>query len=439
LSNPSVIQISHSRNLSETLRDFWLSIRRQETVEYFLLFGLFLSCTTAYQIPIGSHSVSPAEIFAWLFILWRWTVGGRNATQLGRGIRRLIWGFRAFAIYTGILWLLSNDWSFRGGMFTTWVLAALLVDCLLRSRWIDWKPVAALFILAALPNAVWGTLQHAMGIGLAPKDLSGWGTNAASFPIFGFFGHSNDLAVYMYWPLLVCVGLISSFRSWRRAGVVLLALLYALVLYWTISRTTLLAVGLVAVVVALAILVHRRRIFLLAVSAGAVLTALGIAWIFLTQPLEWINSTLSGRLSLWNEGLQTIFSDKYLLVFGYLAVLPANLKIWWLPHNIYTLFWIEFGLLGFLFLIGLGSYCMYSGWKRYEKLRTRFHAVVPWAGMAGLFLIIGMAGLYFHETYVIVNFLCVFAIWMTQIQEIDSPLSAGNSTHPQTEKGSAAV
>ena len=266
-----------------------------------------------------------------------------------------------------------------------------------------------------------------MGIGLAPKDLSGWGSNASSFPITGFFGHSNDLAVYLYWPLLVCAGLIPSFRSWRRVVYVLLTILYGLVLYWTISRTTLLAVVLAAIIATLVVLIRRRRIFILVSVAGTILAALAITWIFLTIPWGTLNTILSGRLDLWNQGLQLIFTDKYLLLSGYLAVPTANLKIWWLPHNIYTLAWIEFGIPGFLLLIGLGAYFLYSGWRRYEGLRSHFSAAVVWAGMIGLFLISGMADLYFHESYVIINFLCVTALWMVQIRQIDSSASSGNS------------
>ena len=69
-------------------------------------------------------------------------------------------------------------------------------------------------------------MQHAMGIGLSSKDLSGWGINAASFPITGFFGHSNDLAVYLFWPLLVGVGLFAAIRSWCKIPYLVLTLLF---------------------------------------------------------------------------------------------------------------------------------------------------------------------------------------------------------------------
>jgi len=435
MANRVLFWMKHSRELAATIRSIRITANHLEKVEYVFLFGLFLSCATDYLIPSPRTSVSPAEIFSCLFILWRWTVGGMENAQLGRGIRRLIWAFRLFAIYAGILWLFSNDWFNRRGMLVDWVLAALLVDCLLRSRWSDWKPVAALFILAALPNAVWSALQHAMGLGLAPKGLFGWGGGATSSPIMGFFGYSNNLATYLYWPLLVCAGMVAASRTWRRIPYLALTLLYGLVLYWTISRSTLLTVGFVVVVLLFLFLFHHRKQFLIAAAIGTVLAALAVSWIFLTQPLAWINSILSDRLNLWNAGLQIIFSNKYLLPFGYLTIPPTGLSIVWVPNNIYILSWIEFGVPGFLLLIGLGGFFLYSGWRRYDKLRTRFPTAVLWGGLAGLFLINGMAILYFQETYIIINFLCVTAIWAAQLREIDSPVAPGNSGVPHAENG----
>ena len=432
LLNRTLYRIRHPRELISTLRGTPVSINWLELFESVFLFALFLSCTIPYTVLAGSITISPAEIFAWLLILWRLTTGGTEWVRLDRGVKRLIWGFRVFAAWSGLLWVFSSDWPERHGMFLDWLLAALLVECLLRSPWNDWKRIASLYVWAALPTCVWGVMQHAMGIGLAPKDFAGWSSNAASIPIAGFFGHPNDLAIYLYWPLLVCIGLVWAYPSWRRIIYGLLALLYGLVMYWTISRTTLLAVVFVAILTALVVLIRRRRIFLLAVIAGSAVTAIAIAWIFLTIPLDRINSTLSGRLDIWSQSLQLIFSDKYLLAFGYLSVPPANLSVWYIPHNIYILSWIEYGVVGFLMLIGLAVYLLHSGWKRYEKLRSHFPAAVLWGGLAGLFLIGGMADLYFHEPYVIINFICVLGLWAAQIRGIDAPPGSGNTEVPSS-------
>ena len=423
LSNRNPQELNDPRNLIANLSSITVSKRLLETIEAVLLFALFFSCTIPYIPLVGSTLISPSEILAWLFIVWRWAVGSAEDPKLDRGSRWLIWGFRIFAVWAGLLWFFSNNSTDRSGMFDDWLVAALLVECLLRSPWNDWRRIASLYVLAAIPTVVWGVLQHAMGIGLAPKDLAGWGRHAASIPIAGFFGHSNDLAAYLYWPLLICVGLIVAYPSRRRIGFILLATLYALVMYWTISRTTLVALVFVALVAALALLIRRRSVFLLAVGIVAGASAIAITWIFTTIPKWRIDAVLSGRLELWNHGLQLIASDKFLLPFGYaLGSTADNPSIWWLPHNIYSLAWLEFGWPGILCLLSLGVYLIYSGWKRFDALQTRFPATVLWGGIGGLFLIGGMADLYFHEPYVIINFICVLGLWAAMIREMDSPL-----------------
>jgi len=437
LLNRILYWMRHPRERTSINRDAPISIHWLEILEGVFLFALFLSCTIPYTVLAGSVIISPAEIFAGLFILWRWTAGRTEWARLDRGVKRLIWGFRVFAVWSGLLWLSSGDWVDRRGMFVDWAFAALLVDCLLRSPWNDWKRIASLYVWAALPTSVWGVMQHAMGIGLAPKDFAGWSSNASSILIKGFFGFPNDLAVYIYWPLLVCIGLTWAYHSWRRIVYALLTLLYGLVLYWTISRTTLLAVVFVAVLTALVVLIRRRRIFLVAVIAGAAVTALAIAWIFLTIPLDRINLTLSGRFDAWSQSLQLIFSDKYLLPLGYNLIGSGNNpSIWWLPHNIYLLSWLEFGWPGVLLLVGLVGYLLYSGWKRYGELRSHFPVAVLWGGIAGLFFVGGMADLYFHEPYVIINFICVLGLWAAQLRWIDASPSSGNTEVPSSENGS---
>ena len=78
-------------------------------------------------------------------------------------------------------------------------------------------------------------------------------------------------------------------------------------------------------------------------------------------------------------------------------------------------------------LVGLGVYLLYCGWKRYGELRSRFPAAVLWGGLAGLFFVGGMADLYFHEPYVIINFICVMGLWAAQLREIDRSPTAGNA------------
>ncbi len=406
-----------SRDRSDTLQ---IHPPALEKIEYAILFLLFLSCSSPYRIGVVNFSIGLTEIGAWVFILWRWMSGERAGEETGRTARWLTRGLRVIAVWAGILWLVSENWVGRREMFYQWLLSALVFSALLRSPVRDSKRLALIFILAALPNAVLGVIQHLLGIGLAPKDFSGWNAGAAFFPVYGFFGHSNDLAVFLYWPFLLSAGLAVYRRGWSRLPYALITVLLGLTLYWTISRSTLLTLGVVAAILALMYFLPGRKTFLAAMAAGMGTGVLLLAGVFLTQNIDRINRLLSGRLNLWRSAIQVISADPFWLPFGYLSFPPAGRSIFWLPHNIYILSWMEFGWPGLVLLIGMAAFFLYGGIKRYAGLRRHPSAACLWAGLAGLFLVNGMASLYFHETYVVVNFMCVAAIWIFQIREIES-------------------
>ncbi|MBN1439865.1 MAG: hypothetical protein JW929_10690 [Anaerolineales bacterium] len=387
--------------------------------EYFLLFLLFTACSTPYRINPGSVSVGLSEIVAWLYILWRCATGSYGGKEEERNGRWLMRGIGLLAVWAALLWAISPNWITRRGMFTDWLLAGAVLLCLLHSPIKDWKRIALLMVLAALPNAFLGALQYGMGIGLAPKDLSGWSKGAASFPIYGLFRHSNDLAVYLYWPVLLCIGLAASGRNWIRASYAVLAFFFGLILWWTVSRSTLFTLALAGAGLALIFLLRRKKAFAWAMAGGAACAAAGLAGLFLALPLDRINRMISGRLGLWDRTINLIVGDPLLLPMGYLAEPPPTLRVFWIPHNIYLLSWIEYGWPGVVLLAGLAGFFLWGGWKRYERLRSHPGAAALWAGFAGLFLLNGMVSLYFHETYVILNFIAAAAVWIAQMREID--------------------
>ena len=389
-------------------------------IEYLLVFLLFLSCSTSFRITIQSGIINPPQIFALVYILWRGIAGGRTNGKAEYEARWLTRGLFIFAGLAGILFLLSANWEIRRLIIFDWLTAGLVLVCLLRSPITDWKRIALLFIAAALPTAVTGIAQHALGIGLAPKDFSGWARDASSYPIYGLFSHSNDLAVFLYWPFLVAAGLAVAYRSWKRAAFAGLAVLFGLALYWTISRSTLITLIVVIILFFLAVSLRQRKWFLRVIAALAAIGVLGLILILATQSVVTINNLLSGRLYLWNNTWQIITQDPLMLPLGFLSPLSDARNEFWIPHNIYLLFWIQFGWIGPLLLAGAGIHLLRSGWIRYERLRAHRPAAILWAGMAGLFLVNGMVSLYFHEPNFLINFLCATVIWMFQIVEIDS-------------------
>jgi O-antigen ligase len=389
-----------------------------------LLFALFLCCATPYRITTGSVSIGLSEIAALVYILWRWIAGGEDGPKPDPAVRWLLRGIWGLAVWAGFLWMLSANWETRQEMVFDWILAGLVLASLLRSPIKDGRRLALVFVLAALPNVFLGALQHGMGIGLAPKDFFGWSADARSFPVYGYFGHSNDLAVYLYWPLLACFGLAASSRAWSRAIFALLSIVFCTVLFWTLSRSTLIALGTVGGVSALFFLLRRRKTFLAVLGAAALAAVLFLIWIFLAFPIGAINPILSGRLKLWGTAWQVISADPLFLPLGYLAQPPPGLRVFWIPHSIYLLSWLEFGWPGVMLLAGLAWFFLWNGWKRYDRLRIHPAAAILWVGMAGLFLVNGPFILYFHETYVILNFICVTAVWIAQLRAVDLPAPA---------------
>lgn len=392
----------------------------RESVEYVLLFLLFFSCSTSQRIPIDSFSIGWSEVIALLYILWRCMAGGSRDERAERNARWLIWGLSAMAAWAGILWILASNWEYRRTVTSDWLLALPVFLCLLRSPVRDWRRLAQLMVLAALPNVILGIVQHALGIGLAPKDLSGWGEEATGSPVIGLFQHSNDLALYLYWPFLLAIGLSFASRGVKRLAYAATAVLFAVTLYWSFSRSILITLAVLAVLLPFAISQSRKRTFLLVLAAGAVLAALALAWIVQNHSYQEINRSLSGRLTLWERTLQLITEDPLYLPLGYLISPPGSSQIFWFPHNVYLLFWVEFGWFGLFLLVGGAVQLLREGWMRYEKLQTYKPAAVVWLGWAGLFAVNGLVSLSVHETHFILSLLGIAVLWRHMLREIDT-------------------
>jgi hypothetical protein len=397
-------------------------------IEHLLLFLLFFACSTPLRITYNSFSIGVSQLAAYAFILWRAIAGGIKQEKAEHNARWLIRGIFALSLLAGILFALSANWDMRRFMALDWLTAGLVLLCLLRSPLADWKRMAWLFVLAALPSVILGGLQHIAGIGLAPKDLSGWGHDAASSPVFGLSTHSNDLAVFLYWPFLTVIGLAYGYRGWKRIACAVLAVFFGLIIYWTISRSILITLILLVVLFLIFSLLPQRKWFAWVCAAACAIGILGFLWIVSTHSTAEINAILSGRLDLWSRTASLIGQDKLLLPLGYIEIPPDHIRIYWIPHNMYLLFWILYGWLGSLLLAGAGIYLLRIGWIRYEQLRAQKPAAILWLGFAGVFLIDGMVSLYFHETHFILNGICIIAIWMLQIASIDSEPGAASTS-----------
>jgi hypothetical protein len=390
-----------------------IHIPNWQTIDEALLFVIFLACSSPARFYIGPFVMGYAEPAVLVFILWRVLSGQRTSGSRKISGRGLLLGFWSAVIWIAVLWVLANNWSDRREGLFGWVLSAALLTVLLLQPPKNWGRIAILFVLASLPNLLVALYQRLMGIGIAPKDFIGWNTQTASTrPVMGFFGHPNDLATYLYWPFLLSVGLAINQKRWRRLLLFAIALFCGLILFWSVSRTILVTLCFVAFFTFLLLLVHRRRVFFLLAFLGFLAAAIAVIWIVHTQSATWISDILSGRPAIWQLTTRTIFSDPFLLPLGYLSIPPPSLPLLWIPHNIYLLAWLNYGIVGLLLLVVLVVYILFSGWQRYDTLRKNGPAALLWVGMAGLFLVNGLASLYFHENYLLLTFVSVLVLWV---------------------------
>ena len=389
-----------------------LALPSRQTIDEILLFLIFLACSIPARYFVGPYVMGFAEPATLIFLAWRFLSRSRSAEKkISRG-SILIIGFWIATIWIAFLWVLANNWNDRREGLLGWALAAALLTVLLTQPPKNWKRVAFLFVLASFPNLIAAAYQRLMGIGLGPKDLTGWYQGGTTKPVMGFFGHPNDFAVYLYWPFLLSIGLAIDQTRWRRVFLCATTLYSGLMLFWSLSRTILATLCFVALFTLFLLLIRKRRIFVLAASLIFGAAVIAVLWVIQTHSAAWINDILSGRPYYWQLALQSILSDPLLMPLGYLAIPPPGLALLWAPHNIYILAWLNYGVVGLLLLVSLAGYILHWGWQRYDALRKNAPAALLWVGMAGLFLVNGLASLYFQETYILLTFVSVLAIWI---------------------------
>jgi hypothetical protein len=390
-------------------------------VDSCFLFIPFLSMTTPLGLSTGTPNFTVQEIAAFFFIVWRVSTLPKEKAAPHKIVSILLWGCWLAVAWIGLIWLCAANWSDRRSPLIDWILAVSLFTLFVRvppKNRQGLKLFAILFILAALPNLTAGIYQHFGGIGHRHKDLLGWNWKAESTPIQGFFSSPNDLAIYLYWILILTVGLARAERRWNIQRIIFscLAVLCSLALYWTYSRLTLLAAGCALAGIFLLPIIPRKRMLGLAVAVPLAATGI-ILWISMFYPLR---KLFSRRLILWSRTIQVIFQEPLRMALGYLSTDPlrGKLSVWWIPHNIYLLAWMEFGIPGFLGLAALAFFILGFCWTRYDALRTEPLPAALSLGMLGMMFIIGMGSLYLYEGFTLLIFFSLLGLWGNHARDL---------------------
>jgi hypothetical protein len=378
-----------------------------------LLFSLFLALSSPFEMGFGWTTFAVAEPMILLLIVWCLFIRRFDRERDGSSDTLWLPVSAGFSVWAGFLWFLADNWKDRTPVLHALLLGIplfyLLHRYFLKSEG-DWKNVASLFILSAVPNVLLGFFQHVNGIGIAAKSILGWGGQATNIPISGFFYHPNDFAVYLYWPLVFAAGLCIQSGRWRRLFYGCFVIISCLELYWSGSRSTILTLAICIVALLLLLWLRQKRSFVLGMAALTGIAALGLAWVIrnFLPPGYSLSMVMSGRDVHWIQVIGFIVNSIALLPIGYLHI-PYPLE--YQPHNIYLMAWFYYGWPGVILVLGFAWQVIRVWLKKYSILRVNLMLAVLWTGMAGFFFINGMAILYFHEPFFMLAFVCVAAMW----------------------------
>jgi hypothetical protein len=403
------------------LRSIRISMR--PCVEYTLLGLVCLTCSIPYKISIGTFSIFPIEIAVFAYLIWRGVWGKHMQLPIQNREKRIGALLIIFVALGGVIWSVALNWRDRTDLLWGWIWAVLFLFALLdsaRQQELNWRVVAALFVLFALPNAIAGLQQLLVGVDGRGKSWLGWSKHISLVPISGLFGYSNEMAIYQYWPVVLSLGLALSTKRWAKALFSLLALLYFAVLYFAMMRTTIVSFGIAGVLCVLLLVIKKRKYFL-ALLGGAVLTALPLALL----ALPFLSPRVfSGRANLWLRTIRLIVKDPLRLPLGYIARGAYGRSPFWLPHNIFLYAWMYAGWIGVFLLTALAVYFIVDGWRHYAQIRQLPFLAVLWAGLGCMLIVNGIATLYLHEVYHILTFVLVFAIWLMVRRDIVEEMGA---------------
>jgi hypothetical protein len=409
-----------TRNQSGFSQKFWRILVRlpfRPLVEYSLLGIFFLTCSIPHKVNIGSFSIFPIEMAAFAYLVWRGVWGKKNRRPIPQRETLVLAGFAVLVATSLVIWLVAVNWPSRTDLLWGWIFATLFLAAFLdsaRQKEIDWRVVAGLFVICALPNAVTGLLQEAAGGGGRGKGFIGWSWHESLVPISGLFGYANEMAIFQYWPVILSAGLALFTKRLTRIVFSALALVHFLVLFLTVTRTIIAAVVIVVALLGVLQIMKNRKQAAAWLGGGAILAAAVFVAILPFLPAR----IFSGRFELWSRALKVIFSDPFKLPLGYLVLDTHKIPAFWLPHNIYLYAWLFFGWVGLLLLVALVVFLFIQGWKRYTQMRDHAFARALWLGLVVMLLVNGMASLYLHEIYHVVTFALILAVWMVAWRDV---------------------
>ncbi len=385
-----------------------------------LLLGIFSAMTVQWPMAVGPLSFDLAEPLAIVLLLIYFVVTRRQRVSLTPRRRTVFVAAIAIFSWAVAVWLVAPNWRERRLDLIGWIAPLVLLAVLLRDRPRSWNHLARLLVLASLPTLAAVFVERALNVGgpfyspVGTKSLLGWLGGAHTFPTAGFFGHSNNLASYLLWIIVLTLGLWWGARGREKLGWTAVGLALGAALFFSLARTTIIAVAFAGTVLLALFALRTRGRFVLGVVIGGALIALLMVFFFNRLGVDY---ALSGRPELWARAMRIISRNPAFLATGYLGLRPALSEAWYLAHNLFLLGLLMYGVPGALAMIALAVWTVWIGWRDFERLRENMLAGALWSGMLAFFLVQALVSLDLHEAVPRLIFLSVLVVYLGLLDE----------------------
>jgi len=364
-----------------------------------ILFALVvLASTVQYSVfQVWPREISLVEIALLLWIGVEAMRGGglspRRMPASGKWMGLLILGL---AVWAGILWLVGLDWRYNLNE-VRWLLLSVPAFVLLLST--SEQEIArrlAIVLVIAVVAALVADLQGVTGAFPPPfaefsskqrwlsSDMAVEGTVAV-----GLFRHSNMYGGFIFWPLMISIGgVMQKGKRWVWAlGVIF----FGASLYLSYYRGLLLGLGMALAAFTLIMTPFPRRFVAAGLVALPILMVLASILGYALKPSAAFFETLRYRINLWQDVLNFIRSDPWILAFGAgyhpgpaLQFSQAGAD----PHNAYLYMLMHYGLPGVLILMAIMGHVVLLGWRAYVRgaMTQRPIMAALWAGLLAWFV-----------------------------------------------------
>ncbi|MCX6025572.1 MAG: O-antigen ligase family protein, partial [Chloroflexi bacterium] len=317
----------------------------------------------------------------------------RRMPASGKWMALLILGL---AVWAAILWLVGLDWRYNLNE-VRWLLLSVPAFALLLSSSKQeigrrLTIVLAIAVVAALvadfqgvtgafppPFAEFSTKERWLS-----SDLAVERTVAV-----GLFRHSNMYGGFIFWPLMISIGgVMQKGKRWAWAlGVVF----FGASLYLSYYRGLLIGLGMAVAAFTLIMVPLPRRLVSAGLVALPILIILASVFGYALKPSAAFFETLRFRINLWQDVLNYIRSDPWILAFGagyhsgsafQLSQARAD------PHNVYLYMLMHYGLPGVLILVAMMGQAVLLGWRAYVRgaMTQRPILAALWAGLLAWFV-----------------------------------------------------